>query len=61
MERGRRARALQNNPPKVPTEGSMAVEAALLAMRRDGVLSTDKGGRPPDLAWVAAALEAFQL
>jgi hypothetical protein len=39
----------------------MAVEAALLAMRRDGVLSTDKGGRPPDPAWVAAALDAFQL
>ena len=37
------------------------MEAALLAMRRDGVLRADKGGRPPDAAWVAAALEAFKL
>jgi len=58
MERGRRVRGPQNKPP---TEGSKAVEAALLAMRRDGVLRADKGGRPPDAAWVAAALEAFAL
>ena len=61
MERGRRARAPQINPPRDPTAASMAVEAALLAMRRDGVLRADKGSRPPDAAWVAAALEAFEM
>ena len=61
MERSKRSRVAHNNSPRVPTGVSLAVEAALLAMRRDGVLRADKGGRPPESAWVAAALEAFKL